>query len=178
MAICIALSLQGATVYAADIRAEAPPELDNYENIHFVGGCDIISREACKAFLDSITGRLDGMVNCVGICPSEGKMASDDKFNQIMAVNVLGTWNIGTEAIIRMSEQDERNAPGCTPGSQRTLGSGTIVNMASGAGLRGIAGVPAYCASKHAVVGLTRAWAKEWSTLRINAVAPGKSVAV
>lgn len=52
---------------------------------------------------------------------------------------------------------------------------GSIVNAASIAGVRGMPGTAAYCASKHGVVGLTRAAAKEVGSkgIRINAVAPG-----
>jgi NAD(P)-dependent dehydrogenase (short-subunit alcohol dehydrogenase family) len=102
-------------------------------------------------------------------------MASDEIFTRIMDVNVRGTWNMSTEAILRMNKQGQKaSIPGILPEFTRTPGAGRIVNFASGAGIRGIAHIAAYCASKHAVVGLTRAWAKDWPSLRINAVAPGK----
>lgn len=101
-------------------------------------------------------------------------MASDEVFTRIMEVNVRGTWNMGTEAMQRMSKQEAKPSDALLPEFQRTPGAGRVVNFASGAGLRGIANLAAYCASKHAVVGLTRAWAKDWPSLRINAVAPGR----
>lgn len=142
-----------------------------------MGGLDIAQRSECKQYLDSISGRIDGLVNCAGVCLAEGKMATDEVFSKILDVNVRGTWNMGTEAIQRMSQQEPKPSPALLPEFERTPGSGRIVNFASGAGLRGIANLAAYCASKHAVVGLTRSWAKDWPLLRVNAVAPGESLA-
>lgn len=170
-----ALASQGATVYVCDI-AKSAPELEKLDNVHFTGALDIVKRQECKSFLDGIPGRLDGLVNCAGVCLSEGRMASDEVFTRTFEINTRGTWNIGTEGILRMSEQEPRkSAPDLLPEFPRTPGAGRIVNFASGAGLRGIANLAAYCGSKHAVVGMTRAWAKDWPSLRINAVAPGKS---
>src|SRR4029079_14732709 len=56
-------------------------------------------------------------------------------------------------------------------------GTGTIVNVASGAGIVGFAGLPAYVASKHGVVGLTRSAAIECAPrgVRVNCVCPGSA---
>lgn len=150
-----------------------PPELAGQESNICFTRCDITNREACKAFLRSIPGRLDGLVNCAGICRWEGELGTDALYNLTMDVNVLGTWNMSTEAISRMSEQEDIERQGIVPGTFRNVGQGSIVNISSGASLRGQLGLPAYTASKHAVLGLTRSWAKAFPKLRINAVAPG-----
>lgn len=175
LAVARGLASKGAAVYVADITQQAPAELQGQANVHFFADLDVSSRAACKAFLDAIPGRLDGVVNSAGICPLEGKMASDDLYERVMAVNVGGTWNMGTEAILRMSQQDAHTSEGLVPGSERSLPAGSIVTISSGAGMHGVANLAAYSASKHAVVGLTRSWAKDWPSLRINSVSPGQS---
>lgn len=60
-------------------------------NAHFVGGVDVRSREACKKFIESVPGRLDGLVNSAGVTLAEGRVASDDIFDRTMAINVKGT---------------------------------------------------------------------------------------
>lgn len=160
-------------MYIADICSAMPQAYASLENTYFTGNCDITSRTACKSFIDAIPGRLDGLVNCAGICPAENKIVSDDLFAKIMAVNVTGSWNMGTEAIRRMAGQETRTSEGLNPGSVRTIPAGYIVNITSGAASRGIANLAAYCTSKHAVLGMTRAWSKDWPMLRINSVAPG-----
>ena len=94
-------------------------------------------------------------------------MPSDELFQREIDVNVRGTWHFGTEAIRQMSGQAR------VAGAQ---GRGAIVNVGSGASLKGIAGLSVYCMTKHAVLGLTRAWAQQWGRegIRVNAVAPGE----
>lgn len=160
-------------MYVADISDQPPPGLAGNDKICFSLHCDITQREACKAFLDSIPGRLDGLVNCAGTSAWEGKIASDEVFQRTMNINVTGTWNMGTEALQRMSRQDDIEAQGPFPGAKRSVGQGSIVNVGSGASLRGVAGLAVYSASKHAVLGLTRSWARDFPGLRVNIVAPG-----
>lgn len=160
-------------MYVADISDRCPPDLAANDGIRFSLRCDVTQREACKAFLDSVPGRLDGLVNCAGTSAWEGKIATDEVFQRTMNINVTGTWNMGTEALERMSQQDDVEAQGAFSGVRRSVGQGSIVNVGSGASIRGVAGLAAYTASKHAVLGLTRSWARDFPRLRVNIVAPG-----
>ena len=172
-AVVLQLVSAEAIVWIADIGTELPQqlaELPQRSQIRFPCPCDIRDRRACRTLLDSLVnthGRLDGLVNCAGICLPEGPMPGDELFQSEIEVNIRGTWNFGTEAIRQMASQE------CIAGAQ---GRGAIVNIGSGASLRGLAGLSVYCMTKHAVLGLTRAWAQQWARegIRVNAVAPGE----
>ncbi|KAH8881771.1 NAD(P)-binding protein [Thozetella sp. PMI_491] len=151
LAVAQTLLALGATVHVADIAPQAPEDLVGRENVHLTLRCDVTKRHDCQSFFDSIPDRLDGLVNCAGISGWEGKIGTDEVYQRTMDINVTGTWNMATEAMRRI---------------------GSIVNVGSGASLRGVSGLAAYTASKHAVLGLTRSWARDFPKLRINLVAP------
>lgn len=161
-------------MYVADISPQAPKELLGEQNCHLTLNCDVRSRKDTQSFLDSITGRLDGLVNSAGVGAWEGKIGADELYQRTMDINVTGTWNMVTEAMRRMSTQDDTEAPGVIPGAVRSVGQGSIVVVGSGASRRGVGGMAAYTASKHAVLGLTRSWARDFPKLRVNCVAPSK----
>lgn len=105
-------------------------------------------------------GALDGLVNNAGISlivPAEQTSAA--QWQRVMAVNLLAPFlmcrYLGSQMLTR--------------------GAGSIVNVASIAGLAGISHRSAYNASKHGLVGLTRTLAAEWGGrgVRVNAVCPG-----
>ena len=113
-----------------------------------------------KATLDKY-GRIDCFFNNAGI---EGKVAhtadyDEAVFDQVISVNVKGVFLGLRHVLPEMIKQK----------------SGAVVNTASVAGLTATPGMPAYVASKHAVLGLTKASAGEVARqgIRINAVCPG-----
>ncbi len=106
-------------------------------------------------------GRLDYAFNNAGTEGIIGRAIdqTEDNWNHIIETNLKGVWLSMKYEIPQMIKQ----------------GGGAIVNNASVAGLIGIRENAIYCASKHGVVGLTKALALEHATdgLRINAVCPG-----
>ncbi len=106
-------------------------------------------------------GRLDCAVNNAGISGPSGGLETIElpDWNRVLAVNLTGVFLCMKHELLRMREQK----------------AGSIVNMSSGAGLIATPGLAPYSASKHGVLGITRAAAVENARqgIRINAVCPG-----
>jgi len=105
-------------------------------------------------------GRVDVLVNNAGIsCIAPAESLSGQDYRRVLEVNLVAPFLLA-------------KAFGSTMLQQR---SGSIINIASVAGLLGIADRAAYNASKHGLIGLTRTLAAEWGGrgVRVNAVCPG-----
>ncbi|MBM4362387.1 MAG: SDR family oxidoreductase [Deltaproteobacteria bacterium] len=133
------------------------------ERVRFVPA-DVTSEEQLGAVFRTATeafGGLDIVVNNAGIGTAEGPLAHvpPGVFQRVMDVNVRGVWN-GMRAAIPLLE---------------ARGGGSIVNLSSILGLRAWPNQSTYCATKGALLAMSRAAALELapSRVRVNCVAPG-----
>jgi NAD(P)-dependent dehydrogenase (short-subunit alcohol dehydrogenase family) len=166
-AVALRLARDGARMLAVDVDAT---RLDaTVRAVEEAGGAaeafvaDVTNAGDVAAYAERAadlgSGRIDLFANNAGV---EGPVAPipdypDEAFDRVIAVNVRGVF-LGLKHVL----------PRMTRG-------GAIVNTASTAGVIGAAGLVAYIASKHAVVGITRTAALECGGrgIRVNAVCPG-----
>jgi NAD(P)-dependent dehydrogenase (short-subunit alcohol dehydrogenase family) len=158
---------EGATVFAADVRADglevtralAPDRVHTYE-------VDLADFEAAKEMVRSAIGalgRVHVLVNCAGMMPSGPVLeVSGDTFDRTFAVNARAPLATMQIAAAHMIEH----------------GGGSIVNIASANAFKNESPEAPYNASKAALVALTKAVAHELGHLgiRANCVAPGQTV--
>jgi 3-oxoacyl-[acyl-carrier protein] reductase len=158
-AICERFVEAGASVVA--LGREAQPGENQSDQVGL--RCDVADEDSvAQAFAHVMRtyGRVDILVNNAGITIDglihRGELAD---FRSVVDVNLQGTWLCTREALRVM----------------RTVGAGSIVNIASISGKVGNVGQGAYAASKAAVVALTKTTAREGSRhgIRANAIRPG-----
>jgi NAD(P)-dependent dehydrogenase (short-subunit alcohol dehydrogenase family) len=167
-AAALAFAKEGAKVVIAARRQHLGNEV--VDEIKAAGGEAVFVKtdvtvpgdvENLFRFIVEKFGRLDCAYNNAGTGQGIKRMANTtlDDFNAVMNTNLKGVWLCMKHELPIMAQQR----------------SGVIVNCSSVAGIRGDEGVSLYSASKHGVLGLTKAAALENAhrNIRINAVCPG-----
>jgi NAD(P)-dependent dehydrogenase (short-subunit alcohol dehydrogenase family) len=152
----------GWRVWALARNEEAVKSLASLGDAHFVpfDAGDVASVEAAAHRLTMEAGHLTALVNNAGIALSAPlHKTSLEDYQRIMAVNVTAPFLLLRELT----------------GAMVKAGQGRVVNIASTAARKGFKYTSAYCASKHALLGLTRALALELAPrgVTVNAVCPG-----
>jgi NAD(P)-dependent dehydrogenase (short-subunit alcohol dehydrogenase family) len=167
-AVARALAGAGASVMVADVLADDGER--TVDEITSAGGtaafarADVSDSEQAEQLIATTVERFGGLhvlVNNAGI--GGGRMRLHEiepaDFDRVIAVNLRGTFLCSKHAIPHFLAQQD----------------GRIVNVASTYGLIGAPGAPAYCASKGAIINLTRQLAVDYGPdgIRVNAICPG-----
>lgn len=140
------------------------------KEIEGFGGCAVAiqvdvtdgkSVKGCLETTENTLGPIDILVNNAGIAVTKPLLEhAEEDWDSVLDTNLKGVWLMAQEVARHMVRREQ---------------GGSIINIASVLGERGISQLPGYCASKGGIINLTRAMAVELAPhgIRVNAVAPG-----
>ncbi|WP_367133979.1 SDR family NAD(P)-dependent oxidoreductase [Saccharothrix sp. HUAS TT1] len=153
---------RGIGARVAEVLRADGYEVVGFDLVETPGGVvgDVSSPEDVARVAERVAGRVDVLVNNAGISGIAAfEETSLEQWQRLLAVNLTGPFLL-TQALGRV---------------MLGAGAGSVVNIASVAGLRGVADRAAYNTSKHGLIGMTRTLAVEWGGrgVRVNAVCPG-----
>jgi 3-oxoacyl-[acyl-carrier protein] reductase len=154
--VCIAYNAHGAE--AASVVAEIVAGGGRA----FALPCDVTDEAQVKALFAEAVPRLGGLdlaVNNAGVILEKPLLdTTAEDFDWLMGINLRGTFLVGREALREMSAR----------------GAGRVINVASDLGYLGREQFSVYCASKGAILALTKSWAREFApAILVNGIAPG-----
>lgn len=166
-AISVAAAREGAQLILGDVQddrlADTAAELRANGAAVYQARCDVSTTEDVAMLVDRGShefGAIDVAFANAGVLGTPGDVWTypEDEFRKILDINVTGTWRTIRAVLPGMIERQR----------------GIIVATASAAGVIGAAGLPAYVASKHAVVGLVKSTAVNVAPygIRVNALCP------
>jgi NAD(P)-dependent dehydrogenase (short-subunit alcohol dehydrogenase family) len=168
-----ALSGRGMVPAIFDLNAEAGENVAQETGGRFFS-VDVTDATSVSDALSRVAGEMGTIrvaVSCAGIAPaaktvSRGEAHDPDLFSKTIAVNLIGTFNLASQAAARMVAAEPMDGDGTR---------GVIVNTASVAAYEGQVGQIAYAASKGGVAGLTLPMARDLADkgVRVAAIAPG-----
>lgn len=165
-AYAIALAKAGShiCISAFDSNIEETKKLIENENVEFLAvKCDLTSKKGRFNLIQECMqkfGRIDILVNNAGTIRRSPLLEYSEKdWDDVMNININAVYFLSQEIAKIMENQ----------------GAGKIINIASMLSFQGGKFVPAYTASKHAVAGITKAFANELAckNIQVNAIAPG-----
>lgn len=167
LAACERFLDEGAKVVLADYNEEAGIEAEKKfhrqgYDVHFVQ-VNVVDEESVQNLVDTAVekyGKIDILVNNAGITDDATLLKMESaQFQRVLDVNLKGVFHCTKAVVPHMIER----------------GKGKIINTSSVSGVYGNFGQTNYAASKAAVVGMTKTWAKELGRkgINVNAVAPG-----
>jgi NAD(P)-dependent dehydrogenase (short-subunit alcohol dehydrogenase family) len=158
---------EGATVVLGDIQLDLGIEVaKDLGPSALFQECDVTDPEHVSELVNlalQTYGKLDIMMNNAGVVGARGPITAIplDEFSATIEIHLVGTF-LGIKSAAK---------------AMKPAGSGSIINLASTAGVNGGWGPHAYAAAKHGIVGLTKNVAAELcrSGIRVNCIAPGST---